>query len=219
MELLESIEKLPYPKQDAKAKQTLKSKVDEIKNKSEKENKKIEELVLLGKEIEQVNNKLVEVIKNIDELPYPNQPALKKGAEISAKDKFKEKLNNLTNIKDIENVLPSNWKNNITMYNEVFKLIKDLIKEGKRTNLIKRFIQTDNSSTGNFTEAELIWQIYETVRIEILPKNNTVEKLNNKQKHGKNVKWLLDNIKKLKEVFNSEKKKPENDTNMEKKNN
>ncbi|UWV77551.1 hypothetical protein [Mycoplasmopsis cynos] len=50
-------------------------------------------------------------------------------------------------------------------------------------------------------------------------KNNTVEKLNNKQKHGKNVKWLLDNIKKLKEVFNSEKKKPENDTNMEKKNN
>ncbi|WP_322960150.1 hypothetical protein [Mycoplasmopsis cynos] len=219
MELLESIEKLPYPQKDAKAKRTLKSKVNEIKNKSEEENKKIEELVLLGKEIEQVNNKLVEVIKNIDELPYPNQPALKKGAEISAKDKFKEKLNNLTNIKDIENVLPSNWKNNITMYNEVFKLIKDLIKEGKRTNLIKRFIQTDNSSTGNFTEAELIWQIYETVRIEILPKNNTVEKLNNKQKHGKNVKWLLDNIKKLKEVFNSEKKKPENDTNMEKKNN
>ncbi|MCU9936168.1 hypothetical protein ONA23_06310 [Mycoplasmopsis cynos] len=78
MELLESIEKLPYPQKDAKAKQTLKSKVNEIKNKSEEENKKIEELVLLGKEIEQVNNKLVEVIKNIDELPYPNQPALKR---------------------------------------------------------------------------------------------------------------------------------------------
>ncbi|UWV86539.1 hypothetical protein NW063_02390 [Mycoplasmopsis cynos] len=78
MELLESIEKLPYPQKDAKAKQTLKSKVNEIKNKNEEENKKIEELVLLGKEIEQVNNKLVEVIKNIDELPYPNQPALKK---------------------------------------------------------------------------------------------------------------------------------------------
>ncbi|WP_322962320.1 hypothetical protein RRG39_02170 [Mycoplasmopsis cynos] len=214
MELLESIEKLPYPKQDAKAKQTLKSKVDEIKNKSEEENKKIEELALLGKEIEQVNNKLVEVIKNIDELPYPDDPKLKEGAEIPAKDKFKEKLNTLTTVDEISMVVPNGWKEKIQEYNNVFAELNGFLNNIDK--LKARFRQTDNEPNGKYTEAELIWQIYETVRrgpfekkineLKKLPMDkktqykNGVQKLmdNQKTNHQKDVKWLLENIKKLK---------------------
>ncbi|WP_322959169.1 hypothetical protein RRG53_00040 [Mycoplasmopsis cynos] len=214
MELLESIEKLPYPQKDAKAKQTLNSKVDEIKNKSEEENKKIEELVLLGKEIEQVNNKLVEVIKNIDELPYPDVPKLKEGVEIPAKDKFKEKLNTLTTIDEISMVVPNGWKEKIQEYNNVFAELNGFLNNIDK--LKARFRQTDNEPNGKYTEAELIWQIYETVRrgpfekkineLKKLPMDkktqykNGVQKLmdNQKTNHQKDVKWLLENIKKLK---------------------
>ncbi|WAM10471.1 hypothetical protein ONA00_03665 [Mycoplasmopsis cynos] len=71
MELLESIEKLPYPQKDAKAKQTLKSKVNEIKNKNEEENKKIEELGDLNQKLIQIKEALLKISKKIKDLPYP----------------------------------------------------------------------------------------------------------------------------------------------------
>ncbi|WP_322941290.1 hypothetical protein RRG48_05785 [Mycoplasmopsis canis] len=211
MELLESIEKLPYPKQDAKAKQTLKSKVDEIKNKSEEENKKIEELVLLGKEIEQVNNKLVEVIKNIDELPYPDVPKLKEGVEIPAKDKFKEKLNDKADVKSISEVLPKDWSEKIKKYNEVFNKIGSFIDTN---GLKKRFAQTDSATTGNFTESLLIWNIYETIRPKYIKKIKDL-KLKDESKyidkfktmlsknHKHDVNWLL---KEITEMIDNHKK-------------
>ncbi|MCU9936166.1 hypothetical protein NWP96_03400 [Mycoplasmopsis cynos] len=55
----------------------------------------------------------------------------------------------------------------------------------------------------------MIWQIYETTRLNKLKNNKDVENLGNKKlNHNKDVMWLMENIKKLKEAFDKEIKKP-----------
>ncbi|UWV94055.1 hypothetical protein NW062_01985 [Mycoplasmopsis cynos] len=188
----------------------LKDKVTSIKNEnSTKNDDKLKKLDKLKNTLEQIKTKLANVIKEIDDLPYPDKPTLKKGDEVNAKDKFKGKLDNLIDAKEIEKVLPIDWKDKVKKYNEIFKLLNGFLDAGRINNLIKRFIQTDNSKTGNYTEAELIWQIYETTRLNKLKNNKDVENLGNKKlNHNKDVMWLMENIKKLKEAFDKEIKKP-----------
>ncbi|WP_322960148.1 hypothetical protein [Mycoplasmopsis cynos] len=204
------IDDIKYPNKNAPAKKLLKDKVTSIKNEnSTKNDDKLKKLDELKTTLEQIKTKLANVIKEIDDLPYPDKPTLKKGDEVNAKDKFKGKLDNLIDAKEIEKVLPIDWKDKVKKYNEIFKLLNGFLDAGRINNLIKRFIQTDNSKTGNYTEAELIWQIYETTRLDKLKNNKDVENLGNKKlNHNKDVMWLMENIKKLKEAFDKEIKKP-----------
>ncbi|WP_322961071.1 hypothetical protein RRG43_00915 [Mycoplasmopsis cynos] len=204
------IDDIKYPNKNAPAKKLLKDKVTSIKNEnSTKNDDKLKKLDELKTTLEQIKTKLANVIKEIDDLPYPDKPTLKKGDEVNAKDKFKGKLDNLIDAKEIEKVLPIDWKDKVKKYNEIFKLLNGFLDAGRINNLIKRFIQTDNSKTGNYTEAELIWQIYETTRLNKLKNNKDVENLGNKKlNHNKDVMWLMENIKKLKEAFDKEIKKP-----------
>ncbi|UWV77553.1 hypothetical protein [Mycoplasmopsis cynos] len=61
--------------------------------------------------------------------------------EKSAKDKFKEKLNDKADVKSISEVLPKDWSEKIKKYNEVFNKIGSFIDTN---GLKKRFAQTDS---------------------------------------------------------------------------
>ncbi|TQC54552.1 hypothetical protein [Mycoplasmopsis cynos] len=209
------IDDIEYPNKNAPAKKLLKDKVTSIKNEnSTKNDDKLKKLDKLKNTLEQIKTKLANVIKEIDDLPYPDKPSLKKGDEVNAKDKFKEKLNTLTTVDEISMVVPNGWKEKIQEYNNVFAELNGFLNNIDK--LKARFRQTDNEPNGKYTEAELIWQIYETVRrgpfekkineLKKLPMDkktqykNGVQKLmdNQKTNHQKDVKWLLENIKKLK---------------------
>ncbi|WAM07787.1 hypothetical protein [Mycoplasmopsis cynos] len=60
----------------------------------------------------------------------------------SAKDKFKEKLNDKADVKSISEVLPKDWSEKIKKYNEVFNKIGSFIDTN---GLKKRFAQTDSA--------------------------------------------------------------------------
>ncbi|MCU9932755.1 hypothetical protein NWQ33_02285 [Mycoplasmopsis cynos] len=69
MELLLSIEKLPYPQKDAPAKETLKNEIKTISKKSDTtEDKKLEELSNLNKKLIQIKEELDKTISKIDSL-------------------------------------------------------------------------------------------------------------------------------------------------------
>ncbi|WP_338583508.1 hypothetical protein [Mycoplasmopsis cynos] len=120
----------------------------------------------------------------------------------------------MTTVDEISMVVPNGWKEKIQEYNNVFAELNGFLNNIDK--LKARFRQTDNEPNGKYTEAELIWQIYETVRrgpfekkineLKKLPMDkktqykNGVQKLmdNQKTNHQKDVKWLLENIKKLK---------------------
>ncbi|WAM10468.1 hypothetical protein ONA00_03650 [Mycoplasmopsis cynos] len=102
--------------------------------------KTIEDLSNFDKELDEIKTKLDEVKSNIDKLEYPNVQ-LKPNAEKSAKDKFKEKLNDKADVKSISEVLPKDWSEKIKKYNEVFNKIGSFIDTN---GLKKRFAQTDS---------------------------------------------------------------------------
>ncbi|MCU9936165.1 hypothetical protein NWP96_03395 [Mycoplasmopsis cynos] len=94
------IDDIKYPNKNAPAKKLLKDKVTSIKNEnSTKNDDKLKKLDKLKNTLEQIKTKLANVIKEIDDLPYPDKPTLKKGDEVNAKDKFKGKLDNLIDAK------------------------------------------------------------------------------------------------------------------------
>ncbi|MCU9933179.1 hypothetical protein NWQ33_04780 [Mycoplasmopsis cynos] len=92
------IDDIEYPNKNAPAKKLLKDKVTSIKNEnSTKNDDKLKKLDKLKNTLEQIKTKLANVIKEIDDLPYPDKPTLKKGDEVNAKDKFKEKTQYIDN--------------------------------------------------------------------------------------------------------------------------
>ncbi|WP_322961829.1 hypothetical protein RRG51_02835 [Mycoplasmopsis cynos] len=196
------IEVLGYPDKNAKAKDTLKAKALSFKT--------IEDLSNFDKELDEIKTKLDEVKSNIDKLEYPNVQ-LKPNAEKSAKDKFKEKLNDKADVKSISEVLPKDWSEKIKKYNEVFNKIGSFIDTN---GLKKRFAQTDSATTGNFTESLLIWNIYETIRPKYIKKIKDL-KLKDESKyidkfktmlsknHKHDVNWLL---KEITEMIDNHKK-------------
>ncbi|WP_322941787.1 hypothetical protein RRG48_04630 [Mycoplasmopsis canis] len=208
--LLAEIDKNPgYPNPKAQAIMALKNEVENIKNEAGKtEEEKLTKLKEFKTKLNKIKDALAKAIKDIDALPYPKvQLNLKK--EKFAKDKFKDKLNTLTKVDEISKVLPTDWADKIKKYNEVFETIKNFINTD---SLKKRFAQTDDSTSGRFTESALIWHVYETIRNKFEKEvNNSFgkEKKSEAQKfiskfskinengHNKNAQWLLDESKKI----------------------
>ncbi|MCU9933190.1 hypothetical protein NWQ33_04845 [Mycoplasmopsis cynos] len=210
------IELLTYPSKTAKAKATLKTKALSFKT--------IEELSKFDEQLDQIKSKLDEVISNIDKLEYPNVN-LNPNKEKSAKNKFKEKLNDKADVKSISEVLPKDWSEKIKKYGKVFAALNGFLEKNNIENLNKRFAQTDD--VDKFTEVELIWQIYETTRQKAFePKIDALKNIDKNKKdeykkkvenikdkklnHQKDVDWLLKNIENLKSIFKmaqNEKKK------------
>nr|AIZ47376.1 hemagglutinin A [Mycoplasmopsis cynos] len=185
MELLLSVEKLPYPQKDAPAKETLKNEIKTISKKSDTtEDKKLEELSDLNKKLIQIKEELDKTISKIDSLPYPNS---EKNDIPLAKDYLKSKLNSLTTIEQIKGTIPSDLKEKIKKYNEILKLGFGLFekfpeknKKGLNARLARLYGDDHNA---NHTESDLIWQIYETVRQQgFVAKIKELEKDNSKQK-------------------------------------
>ncbi|WP_322960277.1 hypothetical protein [Mycoplasmopsis cynos] len=233
MELLMKIEKLPYPAEKAPAKEKLRKMLESIKVQGDDNvdnDKKIEKLNEFDKQLDQIKLKLDEVISNINKLPYPEKDIkLDKNKEKSAKDKFKEKLNDKSTANEISNVLPSDWEAKIKKYNDVLSSLSSLLNNSQITNLKKGFLQTDNSIGEGRTESLLIFNIYETARRSgFIPKIDSLSKLskenkdkfkkqadeiknNQSQNHGKNIEWLIENVKKLNSILKNaqdEDKKP-----------
>ncbi|MCU9935608.1 hypothetical protein NWP96_00040 [Mycoplasmopsis cynos] len=212
--LNEFIVNIEYPNKNAPAKRKLKAKVTSIMNEENvKDDDKLKKLDELKTDLDQIKTKLVSVIKEIDDLPYPKGIKLS-GNEKTAKDKFKEKLNDKTTVDEITKVLPEGWKNKITKYQKVFDKIGNFINT---SNLRKRFVQTDDAKTGDKTESLLIYHAYETVRVWY-PKN--LKKLNNKdiekkyadkfketikENNNKDVDWLLSKITEIIDEFSKAK--------------
>ncbi|CCP23847.1 hypothetical protein [Mycoplasmopsis cynos] len=212
--LNEFIVNIEYPNKNAPAKAILKAKVTSIMNEENvKDDDKLKKLDELKTALEQIKTKLVSVIKEIDDLPYPKGIKLS-GNEKTAKDKFKEKLNDKTTVDEITKVLPKGWKDKIEKYQKVFDKIGNFINT---SNLRKRFVQTDDAKTGDKTESLLIYHVYETVRVWY-PKN--LKKLNNEdiekkyankfkekinEKNDKNVDWLLSKITEIIDEFSKAK--------------
>ncbi|UWV93384.1 hypothetical protein RRG53_01410 [Mycoplasmopsis cynos] len=212
--LNEFIVNIEYPNKNAPAKAKLKAKVTSIMNEENvKDDDKLKKLDELKTDLDQIKTKLVSVIKEIDDLPYPKGIKLS-GNEKTAKDKFKEKLNDKTTVDEITKVLPEGWKNKITKYQKVFDKIGNFINT---SNLRKRFVQTDDAKTGDKTESLLIYHVYETVRVWY-PKN--LKKLNNKdiekkyadkfketikENNNKDVDWLLSKITEIIDEFSKAK--------------
>nr|AIZ47383.1 hemagglutinin A [Mycoplasmopsis cynos] len=185
MELLLSVEKLPYPQKDAPAKETLKNEIKTISKKSDTtEDKKLEELSDLNKKLIQIKEELDKTISKIDSLPYPNS---EKNDIPLAKDYLKSKLNSLTTIEQIKGTIPSDLEEKIKKYNEILKLGFGLFekfpernKKGLNDRLARLYGDDHNA---NHTEGELIWQIYETVRQQgFVAKIKEIEKDSSKQK-------------------------------------
>ncbi|WAM08499.1 hypothetical protein RRG46_00825 [Mycoplasmopsis cynos] len=212
--LNEFIVNIEYPNKNAPAKAKLKAKVTSIMNEENvKDDDKLKKLDELKTDLDQIKTKLVSVIKEIDDLPYPKGIKLS-GNEKTAEDKFKEKLNDKTTVDEITKVLPEGWKDKITKYQKVFDKIGNFINT---SNLRKRFVQTDDAKTGDKTESLLIYHVYETVRVWY-PKN--LKKLNNKdiekkyadkfketikEKNDKDVDWLLSKITEIIDEFSKAK--------------
>ncbi|WP_322960389.1 hypothetical protein [Mycoplasmopsis cynos] len=212
--LNEFIVNIEYPNKNAPAKAKLKAKVTSIMNEENvKDDDKLKKLDELKTDLDQIKTKLVSVIKEIDDLPYPKGIKLS-GNEKTTKDKFKEKLNDKTTVDEITKVLPEGWKDKITKYQKVFDKIGNFINT---SNLRKRFVQTDDAKTGDKTESLLIYHVYETVRVWY-PKN--LKKLNNvdiekkyankfketiNEKNDKNVDWLLSKITEIIDEFSKAK--------------
>ncbi|WP_322949426.1 hypothetical protein RRG44_02105 [Mycoplasmopsis cynos] len=208
------IDDIEYPNKNAPAKAILKAKVTSIINEENvKNDDKLKKLDELKTTLEQIKTKLVSIIKEINDLPYPKGIKLS-GNEKTAKDKFKEKLNDKTTVDEITKVLPEGWKDKITKYQKVFDKIGNFINT---SNLRKRFVQTDDAKTGDKTESLLIYHVYETVRVWY-PKN--LKKLNNvdiekkyankfketiNEKNDKNVDWLLSKITEIIDEFSKAK--------------
>ncbi|UWV80332.1 hypothetical protein RRG46_02630 [Mycoplasmopsis cynos] len=203
------IEVLGYPDKNAKAKATLKAKASGFKT--------IEKLNEFDKELDLIKTKLDEVKSNIDKLEYPSVQ-LNPKAEKSAKDKFKEKLNDKTDVKSISEVLPKDWSEKIKKYSKVFSEIGNFIDTN---GLKKRFAQTDNATTGKFTEKSLIWNIYETIRPKYIEKIKALKLENQKEKeyinnfntklqnnHNHDVDWLLTNIKNMLDNYKKAQSEP-----------
>nr|AIZ47372.1 hemagglutinin A [Mycoplasmopsis cynos] len=185
MELLLSVEKLPYPQKDAPAKETLKNEIKTISKKSDTtEDKKLEELSDLNKKLIQIIEELDKTISKIDSLPYPNS---EKNDIPLAKDYLKSKLNSLTTIEQIKGTIPSDLEEKVKKYNEILKLGFGLFekfpeknKKGLNARLARLYGDDHNA---NYTEGELIWQIYETVRQQgFVAKIKELEKDVSKQK-------------------------------------
>nr|AIZ47380.1 hemagglutinin A [Mycoplasmopsis cynos] len=185
MELLLSVEKLPYPQKDAPAKETLKNEIKTISKKSgTTEDKKLEELSDLNKKLIQIKEELDKTISKIDSLPYPNS---EKNDIPLAKDYLKSKLNSLTTIEQIKGTIPSDLEEKVKKYNEILKLGFGLFekfpeknKKGLNARLARLYGDDHNA---NYTEGELIWQIYETVRQQgFVAKIKEIEKDVSKQK-------------------------------------
>ncbi|WP_322959408.1 hypothetical protein RRG53_02065 [Mycoplasmopsis cynos] len=227
--LIAEIEKNPgYPSKTAPALKKLKDEVENIKKEINKTNdEKLASLVTFETKLNKIKEALEKVTKDIDVLKYPNV-SLTKGKETSAKEKFKEKLNSLTEIDDILKVLPNGWANKIEKYNEVFTIIKGFINVD---NLNKRFAQTDDSISGGFTEKALIWNVYETVRKNFETKVNKIfgEKrkseakdfikkfeIINQNNHNKTIDWLLEQTKKIVDEFPKAQEKAKNTANKPK---
>nr|AIZ47375.1 hemagglutinin A [Mycoplasmopsis cynos] len=196
MELLLSVEKLPYPQKDAPAKETLKNEIKTISKKSDTtEDKKLEELSDLNKKLIQIKEELDKTISKIDSLPYPNS---EKNDIPLAKDYLKSKLNSLTTIEQIKGTIPSDLEEKIKKYNEILKLGFGLFEKFPEKNKkglnarLARLYGDDHSA--NYTEGELIWQIYETVRQQgFVAKIKEIEKDSLKQKEyieNKEVKQI-----------------------------
>ncbi|CCP23979.1 proline-rich domain-containing protein [Mycoplasmopsis cynos] len=216
--LLAEIDKNPgYPNPKAQAIMTLRNEVENIKNEAGKtEEEKLTKLKEFKTKLNKIKDALAKAIKDIDALPYPKvQLNLQK--EKFAKDKFKDKLNTLTKVDEISKVLPTDWADKIKKYNEVFETIKNFINTD---SLKKRFAQTDDSTSGRFTESALIWHVYETIRNKFEKEvNNSFgkEKKSEAQKfiskfskinengHNKNAQWLLDESKKIVSEFSKAK--------------
>nr|WP_235670894.1 hypothetical protein [Mycoplasmopsis cynos] len=143
MELLMKIEKLPYPAEKAPAKEKLRKMLESIKVQGDDNvdnDKKIEKLNEFDKQLDQIKLKLDEVISNINKLPYPKKDIkLDKNKEKSAKDRFKEKLNDKSTVNEISNVLPSDWEAKIKKYNDVLSSLSNLLNNSQITNLKKDF--------------------------------------------------------------------------------
>nr|AIZ47379.1 hemagglutinin A [Mycoplasmopsis cynos] len=196
MELLLSVEKLPYPQKDAPAKETLKNEIKTISKKSDTtEDKKLEELSDLNKKLIQIKEELDKTISKIDSLPYPNS---EKNDIPLAKDYLKSKLNSLTTIEQIKGTIPSDLEEKVKKYNEILKLGFGLFekfpeknKKGLNARLARLYGDDHNA---NYTEGELIWQIYETVRQQgFVAKIKEIEKDILKQKEyieNKEVKQI-----------------------------
>ncbi|UWV83126.1 hypothetical protein [Mycoplasmopsis cynos] len=227
--LIAEIEKNPgYPSKTAPALKKLKDEVENIKKEINKTNdEKLASLVTFETKLNKIKEALEKVTKDIDVLKYPNV-SLTKAKETSAKEKFKEKLNSLTEIDDILKVLPNGWANKIEKYNEVFTIIKGFINVD---NLNKRFAQTDDSISGGFTEKALIWNVYETVRKNFETKVNKIfgEKrkseakdfikkfeIINQNNHNKTIDWLLEQTKKIVDEFPKAQEKAKNTANKPK---
>ncbi|UWV86536.1 hypothetical protein NW063_02375 [Mycoplasmopsis cynos] len=204
MELLESIEKLPYPQKDAKAKQTLKSKVNEIKNKNEEENKKIEELGDLNQKLIQIKEALLKISKKIKDLPYPKS---RETDQQLAKDYLESKLNTLISVEDINKVIPNDLENKIKKYNQIlmkgFSLIENFPEKNKNglNERLARLYGDDHEP--KLTEGELIWQIYETIRQKAY-----VIKIKEIVKEVEKQKEFLENEDDVKEIPESMKMNP-----------
>ncbi|VEU64815.1 hypothetical protein [Mycoplasmopsis cynos] len=215
--LLAEIDKNPgYPNPKAHAIMVLKEEIENIKKEAKKtEAEKLAKLNDFEVKLKNIKDVLAKVINDIEALPYPGKEiSLSRKDEKSAKEKFREKLNSLTEVNKISQVLPSDWKEKIKKYNEIFKLLKGFIDDARLNNLLKRFKQTDNSEKGDFTESLLIWNVYETVRRFAFEPG--INKLKNKQvkdkfkkqaeilsdgqktNHNKDIHWLEKNINKLK---------------------
>ncbi|WAM05557.1 hypothetical protein OM999_04420 [Mycoplasmopsis cynos] len=189
--LLAEIDKNPgYPNPKAQAIMALRNEVENIKNEAGKnEEEKLTKLKEFKTKLNKIKDALAKAVKDIDALPYPKvQLNLQK--EKFAKDKFKDKLNTLTKVDEISKVLPTDWADKIKKYNEVFETIKNFINTD---SLKKRFAQTDDSTSGRFTESALIWHVYETIR------NKFEKEVNNSFGKEKNLrhKNLLVNFQKL----------------------
>ncbi|TQC54650.1 hypothetical protein [Mycoplasmopsis cynos] len=206
-----------YPKDTAPALKTLENEVNKIKSEANKTNDvRLASLVSFEAELKNIKDALTKAIKDIDALPYP-EVQLNPQKEKFAKEKFKDKLNTLTKVDEISKVLPTDWADKIKKYNEVFETIKNFINTD---SLKKRFAQTDDSTSGRFTESALIWHVYETIRNKFEKEvNNSFgkEKKSEAQKfiskfskinengHNKNAQWLLDESKKIVSEFSKAK--------------
>ncbi|WP_322960275.1 V-type ATP synthase subunit I domain-containing protein [Mycoplasmopsis cynos] len=204
MELLLSVEKLPYPQKDAPAKETLKNEIKTISKKSDTtEDKKLEELSDLNKKLIQIKEELDKTISKIDSLPYPNS---EKNDIPLAKDYLKSKLNSLTTIEQIKGTIPSDLEEKIKKYNEILKLGFGLFekfpeknKKGLNARLARLYGDDHNA---NYTEGELIWQIYETVR-----QQGFVAKIKEIEKDSLKQKKYIEN-EEVKQIPGSKKLKP-----------
>ncbi|WP_322960563.1 hypothetical protein [Mycoplasmopsis cynos] len=225
MELLTKINQLPYPKQDAKAKELLIEKVNNIKAKKISDEKKFQELVALETTIDNIKVELIKVIKAINDLPYPKKYTNNKDIKIDNKNnkniifRLKEKLNSLIDFEKINNTLQNEWKEKVEKYNQVFKNIEKFIDN---TKLINRFLETDleiDQKTKNLNDEEtlLIYHIYDTVTKKYHQKINELKLKPDMKKtytdkfklinHG-NIKarkhdasWLLTETKKIIDEF------------------